>query len=61
MSDLAFVMPMLVPSPPLSLSTIAESTIAASASGRSSRRGGSSIGSMSLSGSIPDAPSRSCS
>jgi hypothetical protein len=60
-SDFALVMPMLVPRPPLSLSTTAVSTIAASPSGRSSSVGRSSTGSMSLSGSIPEAPSRSCS
>ena len=60
-SDLALVMPMLVPSPPLSFSTTAVSTIAGSPSGSSSSVGRSATGSMSLSGSIPEAPSRNCS
>ena len=57
-SDLARVMPMLVPSPPLSLSTTASSS-GASSSGRSSNSCGSSTGSISDSGSMPVSPSAS--
>src|SRR6185436_15444980 len=58
-SDFARVMPMLVPSPPLSLITATRSR-AAAASGdgvRSAARGTSAIGSRSRSARMPDAPS----
>ena len=57
-SDLAWVMPMLVPSPPLSLSTTAWSS-GASSSGSESRSWRSPTGSISDSGSMPVAPSAS--
>ena len=60
--DLARVIPMLVPSPPLSLRTTARSSAArpsSPASGRSSAQGASATGSISASGSTPVSPSRS--
>ena len=59
-SDLACVMPMLVPRPPLSLSTTARSS-GPSSSGSSSKSVTSSTGSIESSGSIPVSPLSSCS
>ena len=59
-SDLAWVMPMLVPRPPLSLITTAASSGAPEAD-RSSSEATSSTGSIEDSGSIPVSPLSSCS
>ena len=61
-SDLALVMPMLVPRPPLSLiiTVLPSASLPPSGgSGRSAARGRSATGSMSASGSIPVAPASS--
>ena len=57
-SDFAFVMPMLVPSPPFSLSTTTRSIADASPSPSSESEGTSSSGSISLSGTSPCSPAR---
>jgi hypothetical protein len=59
-SDFARVIPMLVPSPPLSLSTTASSS-GAPPSSSDSRSTTPSAGSISDSGSMPRSPAASCS